>query len=111
MLFKTFVKLCHHFGILPYIICAEEADFIYKQITKLPKSVEPIKQNEFGYEAFKEAFIKIAEHGYNEIVNGTTKPKKIMGLPNIESVEANSVESLLIKMGISPEDKKYSLQP
>ena len=115
--FRTFMKFCIHFALVPFIASTEEAVSVFKELTKPPKKL-PKKDvdkvyHQLSYEQFKESLVKIAALGKVPLSSSkfTTKSNILsQKIVDMEGMSVEVVEKLIQYMKINEADNKYTLQ-
>jgi len=115
--FRTFIKFCLFYALIPFIISTEEAVIIFRTITKPPKkpsSEEDLKAAyHLNFEQFQEALVKIAAYGKAAIIADIRNPKpnkKASPDINMDGMTVGLIEKLFKYMQLSEDDDKRSLQ-
>jgi hypothetical protein len=117
--FRTYMKFCLHYVIVPVLASTEEAVLLFRTITKTkkdqPKSNadHAIPPSHLNYEQFKEALVKLAAIGKEALKTENYYAKPNIAASNeinMDGMSIGIVEKLFKYMKISPDDDKHSLQ-
>jgi len=117
--FRTFIKVCIYFQLIPCILSTPEAVSIFRSLTKPAKrapkkgAVETKVPHVLNFDQFKEALVKVATYGREALDSEVKKPKantKSTNIENLEGLTVEHVEKLIKYMKLSEEDTKYTLE-